>query len=48
MRQINPSKVNGPDRLPNWVLKTYADIKGRPLQIFLTALFVVLKFNYKS
>ena len=23
LREISPSKSNGPDRLPNWILKTY-------------------------
>ena len=26
LRQLSTTKLNGPDNLPNWLLKTYADI----------------------
>ena len=31
LRNLDPSKAPGPDGIPNWILKTYAEIIATPI-----------------
>ena len=46
VRQINLSKANGPDKLPNWVLKAYADIIAPAVTDILNCSFRSSKVPY--
>ena len=39
LANLNPSKASGPDSIPNWLLKEYADILSRPLTVIFNASF---------
>ena len=39
LANLNPSKASGPDSIPNWLLKEYADILCRPLTVIFNASF---------
>jgi hypothetical protein len=38
-QRIRPGKSSGPDNLPNWVLKTFADLLVAPVTVILNASF---------
>ena len=37
LRQLNPAKACGPDNIPNWILKEYAELLLIPIIIIITA-----------
>ncbi|PFX17465.1 Angiopoietin-related protein 3 [Stylophora pistillata] len=39
LANLNPSKASGPDSIPNWLLKEYADFLCRPLTVIFNASF---------
>ena len=43
LRPIRNSRAGGPDDLPNWVLKTYADILAAPIADILYCSFLGCK-----
>ena len=45
LRAIKNSFAGGPDHLPNWVLKTYADILAAPIADILNCSFLECKVS---
>ena len=43
LRQLSTTKANGSDNLPNWLLKTYADIIAPVVTDFLNCSFQTCK-----
>ena len=39
LREVSTSRASGPDDIPNWVLKEYADILAVPIAVILNASF---------
>ena len=39
LQQLNPNKSSGPDGVPNWLLREYADILARPVSSVLNSSF---------
>ena len=39
LREVSTSRASGPDDIPNWVLKEYADILAAPIAVILNASF---------
>ena len=39
LQQVNPNKSSGPDGVPNWLLREYADILARPVSSVLNSSF---------
>ena len=40
LRNLDPSKAPGPDGIPNWILKTYAEIIATPISDIINTLFM--------
>ena len=38
--KVNPSKSSGPDDVPNWILKDYAEIVAMPVRIILNSSYL--------
>ena len=38
--KVNPSKSSGPDEVPNWILKDYAEIVAMPVRIILNSSYL--------
>ena len=38
--KVNPSKSSGPDEVPNWMLKDYAEIVAMPVRIILNSSYL--------
>jgi hypothetical protein len=39
LQRIGSGKSSGPDNLPNWVLKSFADLLAEPVTVILNASF---------
>ena len=39
LEKLNPSKACGPDKIPNWLLKEYADLISFPVYKIINASF---------
>ena len=39
LRNLDPSKARGPDGIPNWILKTYAEIIATPISDIINTSF---------
>ena len=39
LKKLNPRKAAGPDRIPNWLLRDYAEILVQPITLILNGSF---------